>query len=30
MGLVQGRIQDFHLGGAQKIMCAHAHHEREP
>ena len=25
----QGRIQDFHLGGGgQKIMCAHAHHER--
>ena len=25
----QGRIQDFHGGGGQKIMCAHAHHERE-
>ena len=25
----QGRIQDFHLGGAQKIICANAHHERE-
>ena len=27
----QGRIQDIHLGvgAAQKIMCMHAHHERE-
>ena len=25
----QGRIQDFHLGGAQKIICANAHYERE-
>ena len=24
---IQGRIQDFHLGGAQKIMCPHAHYE---
>ena len=26
--LVQGRIQDFHLGGggAQKIMCPHVHY----
>ena len=24
----QGRIQDFHLGGAQKIMCPHEHYER--
>ena len=23
------RIQDFHLEEAQKIMCAHEHHERE-
>ena len=30
--MVQGRIQDFHWGGgggAQKIMCPHAHYERE-
>ena len=26
--MAQGRIQDFHLGGAQKIMCQHAHYER--
>ena len=26
----QGRIQDFHLAGAQKIICAHAHFESEP
>ena len=29
--LNQGRIQDFHLGGgggAQKVMCQHAHYER--
>ena len=29
----QGRIHDFHGGGgggAKKIMCVHAHHEREP
>ena len=29
----QGRIKDFHLGGgggvAQKVMCQHAHHERQ-
>ena len=26
---LQGRIQDFHLGGgAQKIMCPHVHYER--
>ena len=25
----QGRIQDFQLGGAQKIMCPHAHYERK-
>ena len=24
---LQGRIQDFHWGGAQKIMCLHAHYE---
>ena len=23
-----GRIQDFHLGGAQKCLCQHAHDER--
>ena len=30
-GTSQGRIQDFHLGGggAQKIMCLHAHYERK-
>ena len=26
---MQGRIQDFHLGEEQQIMCAHAHHERK-
>ena len=26
---VQGRIQDFHLGGAQKIICANAYYERK-
>ena len=28
---IQGRIQDFNLGGggAQKIICANAHYERE-
>ena len=25
----QGRSQDFHLGGRKRLMCAHAHHERE-
>ena len=25
----QGRIQEFHLGGAQKIICANAQYERE-
>ena len=25
----QGRIQDFHLRGAQKITCANAHYDRE-
>ena len=25
----QGRIQDFYLEGAQKIVCMHAPHERE-
>ena len=25
----QGWIQDFYVEGAQKIMYAHAHHERE-
>ena len=24
---LQGRIQDFHLRGAQKIMCPHAHYD---
>ena len=24
-----GRIQDFHLEGVQKVMCAQAHHEHE-
>ena len=28
ISLIQGQIQDFHLGGAQKIMCPHAHNER--
>ena len=27
--LLQGRIQDFHLRGAQKIMCADTHHKHE-
>ena len=27
-GEIQGRIQDFNLGGAQTIMCPHAHYER--
>ena len=27
--LYQGRRQDFHLEGAQNIMCAHAHYDRE-
>ena len=28
--MAQGRIQDFHLGGggAQKVVCQHAHYER--
>ena len=25
----QGRIQEFHVGGVQKIMCPHAHYERK-
>ena len=31
LGITQGRIKDFYLGGggggAQKIMCPHAHYE---
>ena len=26
--ILQGRIQDFHLGGVRKIMCPHIHYER--
>ena len=24
----QGRVQEFHLGGVQKVVCEHAHYER--